>query len=46
MSKTDELELCKIPNERYRKFFEKFKEIESLPVEQWKPEHILVLRLR
>lgn len=34
-------ELSDIPNDQYRKFFEKFKEIETLDVEQWKPVHIL-----
>ncbi len=34
-------ELSDIPNDQYRKFFEKFKEIETLDVEQWKPAHIL-----
>lgn len=29
------------PNEKYRQFFEKFKEIESLDVAEWKPVHIL-----
>lgn len=29
------------PNEKYRQFFEKFAEIETLDVTQWKPVHIL-----
>ncbi len=34
-------ELTNIPNEKYRKFFEKFAEIETLEVEQWKVAHLL-----
>jgi hypothetical protein len=34
-------ELTDAPNDQYRKFFEKFKEIESLDVMEWKPVHIL-----
>lgn len=34
-------ELTDVPNDQYRKFFEKFKEIETLDAEQWKPVHIL-----
>lgn len=34
-------ELSNIPNDKYRKFFEKFSEIETLEVEQWKPVHLL-----
>ncbi len=30
-----------IPNDKYRKFFEKMKEIETLDVSQWKVAHIL-----
>jgi hypothetical protein len=29
------------PNNNYKKFFDKFKEIESLPVEEWKVVHII-----
>jgi len=29
------------PNDQYRKFFEKFPEIETLDVNEWKPVHIL-----
>lgn len=29
------------PNDKYRKFFEKFPEIETLDVSEWKPLHIL-----
>lgn len=34
-------ELTNIPNEKYRKFFAKFSEIETLDVEQWKIAHVL-----
>jgi hypothetical protein len=34
-------ELKKVPNEAYEKLFAKFAEIETLPVEQWKPAHLL-----
>jgi hypothetical protein len=34
-------ELTDYPNDQYKKFFEKFAEIETLDVEQWKPVHIL-----
>jgi len=34
-------ELSNIPNDKYRKFFDKFTEIETLEVEQWKPVHLL-----
>src|ERR1700690_3719454 len=34
-------ELTDIPNEKYRKFFEKFKEIDTLRVDEWKVVHIL-----
>lgn len=34
-------ELTDYPNEKYRQFFEKFAEIETLDVAQWKPVHIL-----
>lgn len=33
--------LSTIPNDKYRKFFEKFKEIDSLKIEEWKKTHIL-----
>jgi len=39
--KNDDLELGKAPNDKYAKFFEKFKEIETVPVEQWNVTHIL-----
>lgn len=39
--KNSDLELGSAPNEKYAKFFEKFKEIETLPVEQWNTTHIL-----
>lgn len=34
-------ELSNVPNDKYRKFFEKFAEIETLEVEQWKAAHLL-----
>jgi hypothetical protein len=34
-------ELTDYPNDQYRKFFEKFAEIETLDVAEWKPVHIL-----
>ena len=34
-------ELTTIPNEKYKKFFDKFAEIETLDVAQWKVAHIL-----
>lgn len=34
-------ELTPFPNEKYKKFFEKFAEIETLEVEQWKAAHLL-----
>jgi hypothetical protein len=37
----DELELTTIPNDKYKKFFARFVEIETLPIEQWKAIHIL-----
>ncbi len=33
--------LTDYPNDQYRKFFEKFTEIETLEVKDWKPTHIL-----
>lgn len=38
--KNDE-ELSSIPNEKWRKFFDKLKEIETLEVSQWKVAHVL-----
>lgn len=40
--KTDKgLELGTAPNDKYAKFFEKFKEIDTVPVESWNTTHIL-----
>jgi len=39
--KNEEIELSIIPNDRYRKFFDKFAEINILPVEQWKPPQLI-----
>lgn len=43
MSKTndDGGDLTPIPNDKYKKFFEKFAEIDALDVSQWKVAHIL-----
>lgn len=30
-----------IPNDKYKKFFAKFEEIKTLPVQNWKPVHLL-----
>jgi len=34
-------ELTDIPNDKYRKFFEKFKEIDTINVEEWKVAHLI-----
>jgi hypothetical protein len=34
-------ELTDYPNEKYRRFFDKFAEIEILKIEEWKPVHVL-----
>lgn len=34
-------ELTDVPNEQYKKFFDKFAEISSTKLEQWKPVHVL-----
>ncbi len=34
-------ELTDYPNDKYRQFFEKFAEIETLDMNEWKPVHIL-----
>lgn len=36
-----EFDFTDFPNEKYKKFFDKFKEINSLDVKSWKPIHIL-----
>jgi hypothetical protein len=41
MKEDDGGELGTIPNEKYKKFFAKFAEIETLDVTQWKVAHIL-----
>jgi hypothetical protein len=33
--------LTDLPNEKYRQFFERFSEIETLDVAEWKPVHVL-----
>lgn len=34
-------ELTDVPNDQYKKFFEKFAEIETASIEDWKPVHLL-----
>lgn len=34
-------DLTDIPNEKYKKFFDKFKEIETLDITQWRAAHVL-----
>jgi|SRR5579859_3055663 len=34
-------ELSSLPNDKYKKFFEKFEEINFLPVAEWKKPHLL-----
>jgi len=34
-------ELTSVPNDKYRKFFDKFAEIETLKVDDWKAAHLL-----
>jgi hypothetical protein len=34
-------ELTTVPNEKYQKLFDKFKEIDTLDVVQWKPVHLI-----
>jgi len=34
-------ELTDVPNEQYKKFFDKFAEVDTLSPENWKPVHIL-----
>lgn len=41
MSKKIEEELSSAPNDKYAKFFAKFEEIDTLPLEQWKVSHLL-----
>lgn len=36
-----DIELTTIPNDKYKKFFDKFSEIETLDVSQWKVVHLL-----
>ena len=33
--------LCSVPNEKYQKFFDKFKEIDTLDVSEWRIPHLL-----
>jgi len=39
MSDYDKFE--NVPNDNYKKFFAKFKEIETLPIKEWKPTHLI-----
>ena len=39
--KEDDGDFGNYPNEKYRKFFETFKEIDSIDVSQWKPPHLI-----
>lgn len=43
MSKKEEIigELGEAPNEKYKKLFDSFKDIETLEVSKWKPNHLL-----
>jgi hypothetical protein len=41
MKDNKDLELGSAPNDKYAKFFEKFKEIDTLAVESWNANHIL-----
>lgn len=41
MKNDDGGELSPVPNEKYKKFFDKFAEIDTLDVAQWKVAHIL-----
>jgi len=41
MKSDKDLNLGTAPNDKYAKFFEQFKEIDTIPVEQWKVPHIL-----
>lgn len=34
-------ELTDVPNDKYRKFFEKFAEIETVNMDEWKPAHLI-----
>lgn len=34
-------ELTDLPNEKYKQFFDKFIEIETLKIEEWKPVHLI-----
>jgi hypothetical protein len=39
--KDTNIELSSVPNDRYRKLFDKFKEIDTLPVVEWRYQHLL-----
>ena len=41
MNKKEDVELTGYPNEQYKKFFDKFSEIDTLEVKDWKTVHIL-----
>jgi hypothetical protein len=37
----DEDKLTSIPNDKYQKLFDRFKEIDTLPISEWKYQHVL-----
>jgi hypothetical protein len=37
----DDIELTSVPNEKYQKFFDRFSEIETFDISQWKLVHLL-----
>jgi hypothetical protein len=39
--KEEDIEISVIPNDKYKKFFEKFKEIDKLETKEWKMTHVL-----
>jgi hypothetical protein len=41
VDKDTDIEISTIPNDKYKKFFDKFAEMETLDVAQWKVAHLL-----
>ncbi len=41
VDKDTDIEISTVPNDKYKKFFDKFAEIETLDVAQWKVAHLL-----
>ena len=41
MAKDDIGNLGTVPNEKYQKFFDQFKEIETLEISKWRPVHCI-----